>query len=211
MMCQRIGEPPISTIGFGVRSVSSASLVPSPPAKITVFTRPRSPCESCGARGSRGASGAGTTRASRRRLGAGARAGEDSGRRRAGVRVDRRDRRQRRPCVVHAASYSLLTRRRASTSGSAPYGYANVRTSAPVSCSRNSRDSQTSRRSCSPLASGTGRCENPCEPISMPADTSWPISSSETSAETRPPGRSVDQSFRPPTCPATQKTVALTP
>src|SRR5205085_255379 len=37
MMCQRIGDPPISTIGFGVTSVSSARRVPSPPARITVF------------------------------------------------------------------------------------------------------------------------------------------------------------------------------
>src|SRR6266496_265748 len=38
MMCQRIGRPPISTIGFGRTSVSSASRVPSPPARITTLT-----------------------------------------------------------------------------------------------------------------------------------------------------------------------------
>jgi len=32
------GRPPISTIGFGRLSVSSASRVPAPPARITVFT-----------------------------------------------------------------------------------------------------------------------------------------------------------------------------
>src|SRR5262249_28150083 len=32
-----IGRPPISTIGFGRRPVSSSSRVPSPPARITVF------------------------------------------------------------------------------------------------------------------------------------------------------------------------------
>src|SRR5438067_2410937 len=37
MICQRIGRPPISTIGFGRTSVSSASLVPSPPARMTTF------------------------------------------------------------------------------------------------------------------------------------------------------------------------------
>ena len=36
-MCQRIGLPPISTIGFGLIDVSSASLEPKPPAKITTF------------------------------------------------------------------------------------------------------------------------------------------------------------------------------
>src|SRR5258705_2206013 len=37
MMCQRIGYPPTSTNGFGLTSVSSASLLPKPPAKITTF------------------------------------------------------------------------------------------------------------------------------------------------------------------------------
>src|SRR5215213_9781712 len=37
MMCQRIGDPPISTIGFGLIWVSSASLVPCPPARIATF------------------------------------------------------------------------------------------------------------------------------------------------------------------------------
>ena len=37
MMCHSIGRPPISTIGFGRTVVSSESLVPSPPARITVF------------------------------------------------------------------------------------------------------------------------------------------------------------------------------
>ncbi len=37
MMCQRIGLPPISTIGFGRSTVSSANRVPRPPASITAF------------------------------------------------------------------------------------------------------------------------------------------------------------------------------
>src|SRR4051794_22873763 len=37
MMCQRIGQPPISTIGLGRTLVSSARRVPSPPAKMTSF------------------------------------------------------------------------------------------------------------------------------------------------------------------------------
>ena len=37
MMCQRIGLPPISTIGLGRTSVSSLSRVPRPPARITAF------------------------------------------------------------------------------------------------------------------------------------------------------------------------------
>ena len=37
-MCHRIGNPPISTIGFGSRTVSSPRRVPSPPARTTVFT-----------------------------------------------------------------------------------------------------------------------------------------------------------------------------
>src|SRR5579863_6084847 len=36
-MCQRIGRPPTSTIGFGRTVVSSASREPSPPANITTF------------------------------------------------------------------------------------------------------------------------------------------------------------------------------
>src|SRR5918993_1329995 len=35
MMCQRIGIPPISTIGFGRTDVSSPKRVPKPPARIT--------------------------------------------------------------------------------------------------------------------------------------------------------------------------------
>src|SRR5690348_8190752 len=34
-MCQTIGRPPISTIGLGLTSVSSANRVPMPPAKTT--------------------------------------------------------------------------------------------------------------------------------------------------------------------------------
>ncbi len=37
MMCQRIGRPPISTIGFGFVTVSSARRLPTPPAKMTTF------------------------------------------------------------------------------------------------------------------------------------------------------------------------------
>jgi hypothetical protein len=37
MICHRIGFPPISTIGFGRRVVSSDSRVPHPPARITAF------------------------------------------------------------------------------------------------------------------------------------------------------------------------------
>lgn len=37
-MCQRIGRPPISTIGLGRDSVSSRSLVPKPPQRMTTFT-----------------------------------------------------------------------------------------------------------------------------------------------------------------------------
>ena len=37
-MCQSIGIPPISTIGFGLKSDSSDILVPKPPAKITIFS-----------------------------------------------------------------------------------------------------------------------------------------------------------------------------
>jgi hypothetical protein len=38
-MCQTIGIPPISIIGFGLTSVSSAIRVPNPPASITAFIR----------------------------------------------------------------------------------------------------------------------------------------------------------------------------
>src|SRR6202162_1657947 len=38
-MCQRIGRPPISTIGLGFVSFSSASREPKPPARITVCIR----------------------------------------------------------------------------------------------------------------------------------------------------------------------------
>src|SRR5271157_2328669 len=43
MMCQRMGRPPTSTMGFGRNSVSSRSRVPNPPHRITTFTfgRPR--------------------------------------------------------------------------------------------------------------------------------------------------------------------------
>src|SRR2546430_15506910 len=37
MMCQRMGLPPISTIGFGLTRVSSLNLEPTPPARITAF------------------------------------------------------------------------------------------------------------------------------------------------------------------------------
>ena len=40
MMCQRIGLPPMSTIGFGRNSVSSRIRVPCPPQRMTTFTRP---------------------------------------------------------------------------------------------------------------------------------------------------------------------------
>src|SRR3954451_18807401 len=40
MMCQRIGFPPMSTIGFGRNSGSSRRRVPSPPQRMTTFTRP---------------------------------------------------------------------------------------------------------------------------------------------------------------------------
>ncbi len=39
MMCHRIGRPPISTIGFGLRSVSSPMRVPRPPARMTAFIK----------------------------------------------------------------------------------------------------------------------------------------------------------------------------
>ena len=37
MMCHRIGFPPISIMGLGLRWVSSEMRVPRPPAKMTVF------------------------------------------------------------------------------------------------------------------------------------------------------------------------------
>src|SRR5216117_2860164 len=37
MMCQRIGLPPISIIGLGLRWDSSLIRVPRPPARITAF------------------------------------------------------------------------------------------------------------------------------------------------------------------------------
>src|SRR5919109_1080024 len=37
MMCHKIGRPPISTIGLGRTSVSSARRVPSPPARMPTF------------------------------------------------------------------------------------------------------------------------------------------------------------------------------
>lgn len=39
MMCQMMGRPPISTIGFGRTAVSSLNRVPNPPARMTAFTR----------------------------------------------------------------------------------------------------------------------------------------------------------------------------
>jgi hypothetical protein len=37
MMCQRIGRPPTSIIGFGLDALSSLMRVPNPPARITAF------------------------------------------------------------------------------------------------------------------------------------------------------------------------------
>src|SRR5215831_15474502 len=37
MMCQRIGLPPISTMGFGLTCVSSLNREPKPPARMTAF------------------------------------------------------------------------------------------------------------------------------------------------------------------------------
>ena len=37
MMCHKIGYPPISTIGFGFKTVSSPKRVPNPPASINTF------------------------------------------------------------------------------------------------------------------------------------------------------------------------------
>src|SRR6266700_5943747 len=47
MMCQRIGRPPTSTIGFGRTVVSSARRVPRPPAKIMTFIGPALVCDPC--------------------------------------------------------------------------------------------------------------------------------------------------------------------
>src|SRR5450759_4182044 len=43
MMCQRMGRPPMSTIGLGRDSVSSARRVPCPPARMTTLMRPIMP------------------------------------------------------------------------------------------------------------------------------------------------------------------------
>ncbi|MNN66228.1 hypothetical protein D3C81_1817920 [compost metagenome] len=48
MMCQRIGLPPTSIIGLGLRCDSSLIRVPRPPAKITAFI----PFLSCSSQGS---------------------------------------------------------------------------------------------------------------------------------------------------------------
>src|SRR5882762_828406 len=48
MMCQSIGRPPISIIGFGTTAVSSARRVPWPPARMTTFTFPSSPSRAAG-------------------------------------------------------------------------------------------------------------------------------------------------------------------
>ena len=37
MICHKIGNPPISIIGFGRRCDSSLMRVPKPPARITTF------------------------------------------------------------------------------------------------------------------------------------------------------------------------------
>ena len=37
MMCQRIGRPPISTMGLGLATVSSDRRLPVPPASIATF------------------------------------------------------------------------------------------------------------------------------------------------------------------------------
>ena len=37
MICHKIGLPPISTIGFGFKWLSSLIRVPNPPARITTF------------------------------------------------------------------------------------------------------------------------------------------------------------------------------
>src|ERR1700730_6674570 len=44
MMCHKIGMPPISTIGLGRISVSSARRVPNPPASIPTFIRSSDDC-----------------------------------------------------------------------------------------------------------------------------------------------------------------------
>src|SRR5215207_8717071 len=50
MMCQRIGLPPISTIGLGFSVVSSLSREPRPPARMTAFTRRKIVCDAAMAR-----------------------------------------------------------------------------------------------------------------------------------------------------------------
>lgn len=48
MICHRIGAPPISIIGFGLKWLSSLILVPNPPAKITTFIPyPSNPHDDC--------------------------------------------------------------------------------------------------------------------------------------------------------------------
>src|SRR3990167_2918830 len=37
MMCHSMGRPPISTMGLGLREVSSVILEPKPPARMTAF------------------------------------------------------------------------------------------------------------------------------------------------------------------------------
>src|SRR2546428_5171506 len=44
MRCQRIGRYPTGTIGFGIDSEYSRSLIPRPPQKITTFIRSPSLC-----------------------------------------------------------------------------------------------------------------------------------------------------------------------
>ena len=39
MICQRIGLPPIGTIGLGITSVYSARRVPNPPARRMTFMK----------------------------------------------------------------------------------------------------------------------------------------------------------------------------
>ena len=55
-MCSIIGLLASGIIGFGVLLVSGRSRVPSPPARITAFTRPRSQQRAACARPSRSAS-----------------------------------------------------------------------------------------------------------------------------------------------------------
>jgi len=39
MICQRIGRPPISIIGLGLKADSSDMRVPKPPARMTTFIK----------------------------------------------------------------------------------------------------------------------------------------------------------------------------